>query len=53
MKPDKLDRLFAAAAKVAPPTAPVDFAGDVLEDKSQRLIAENSAQIGGLLMPVR
>ena len=29
------------------------LAGEVLEDKSQRLIAENSAQIGGLLTPVR
>lgn len=29
------------------------LAGEVLEDKSQRLVAENSAQIGGLLTPVR
>ena len=29
------------------------LAGEVLEDKSQRLIAENAAQIGGLLTPVR
>ena len=29
------------------------LAGEVLEDKSQRLITENSAQIGGLLTPMR
>lgn len=29
------------------------LAGEVLEDKSRRLIAENAAQIGGLLTPVR
>ncbi len=29
------------------------LASEVLEDKSQRLVAENSVQIGGLLTPVR
>ncbi len=29
------------------------LAGEVLEDKSRRLIAENATQLGGLLMPVR
>lgn len=54
MKPDKLDRLFSAAAKAQPPQPGDDFAGDVVravrrEPARDVVTATFADQLGALL----